>query len=94
MTLRHFDRVSTRIVLLQDVELVQYIELLPDIDHLKVLAFLNACSSRFKVGLKDLSLVLQCGYLNTFKSFKHLLWHTNSQVKKSYFYNVYQGLDT
>ena len=29
---------------------------------LKVLAFLNECSSRFKVGLKDLSLVGQYGY--------------------------------
>ena len=38
---------------LQDVELLQGI----DIDHLKVLAFLNACSIRFKVGIKDLSLV-------------------------------------
>ena len=42
----------------QDVETVQdlqNVELLQDIEHLNVLAFLNACSSRFKVGLKDLS---------------------------------------
>ena len=38
-----------------------YVERLQDvnyIEYLKVLAFLNACSVRFKVVLKDLSLVL------------------------------------
>ena len=40
---------------LQEVELLHDFELLQE--HLKVLALFNACSGRFKVGLKDLSLV-------------------------------------
>ena len=40
---------------LQEVELLQDVELLQE--HLKILALFNACSGRFKVGLKDLSLV-------------------------------------
>ena len=40
---------------LQEVELLQDVELLQE--HLKILALFYACSSRFKVGLNDLSLV-------------------------------------
>ena len=48
-------------------------ELLQDIEHLKVLAFLKACSSRFKVGLKDLSLVIYKRHLLMYiKEFKCL----------------------
>ena len=51
--------------LLQDVELLQEVELLQDVEHLQDVellqdvckAFLYACFGRFKVELKDLSLV-------------------------------------
>ena len=43
---------------LQNIELLQDVELLKDVELLQSdLAFLNGCSARFKVGLKDLSLV-------------------------------------
>ena len=51
--------------LLQEVELLQDVELVQDVEHLQDVellqdvcrAFLNACFGRFKVGLKDFSLV-------------------------------------
>ena len=45
--------------LLQDLELLQDVEQLQDVELLQDVcwAFLNVCFGRFKVGLKDLSLV-------------------------------------
>ena len=52
---------------LQEVELLQDVELLKE--HLKILALFNACSGRFKVGLKDLSIVFTSRLLLNFTKY-------------------------
>ena len=68
------------------VQDLQNVELLQDIEYLKVLAFLNACSSRFKVGLKDLSLVFIVDWTHSHeRQFKNVCSLLLLNVASSYY---------